>query len=172
MPEAWGQVRRYDSEKGYGFISGDDGTDYFFHITNVTDGAYISRGNRVTFEPGTSEKGPRAHRIIIREMPSRPDRGKPAQPDRFIMTREPEARGYKVIKVIAECWGEAFDPNKAKDALKEQAISAGANAVVGLELEKYSKSPYPIWARLLGVGTNYYQTMHRFHGTAVVVRRL
>ena len=85
----------------------------------------------------------------------------------------PQVRGYEIVKVIAEdCWYEAYDPNEARDGLKEQAISWGANAIVGLYLEKYSKSPYPLWARLIGIGPNYYQTMHRFYGAAVVIREL
>jgi CspA family cold shock protein len=147
MTETWGRVRRYDSAKGYGFISGDDGLDYFFHITNVTGDTRIATGHHVTFEPGTSEKGPRARRVVVR--------GKPPRPDRFIMVRESEVRGYEIVKVIAEdCWYEAYDPNEARDGLKEQAISWGANAIVGLYLEKYSKSPYPLWARLIGIGPN------------------
>lgn len=170
MAEIWGRVRRYDSAKGYGFIAGDDGRDYFFHISTVTGNAPIAQGHRVTFTPGMSTKGPRAGHVVVQAMPS--------QPDRFFMIRGPEVRGYEIVQVIAEdCWYEAFDPNEAKDGLRDYAISLGANAIVDLHLEKYSKSPYPLWASILGGllripgSMTYYQTMHRFHGRAVVIRR-
>ena len=163
MGQSWGQVRRYDSAKGYGFISGDDGLDYFFHVTSVTDGARITEGQRVTFEPGTSTKGPRAGRVAVQ--------GPPPPPDRFIMVRDLEVRGREIVEVIAEdFWYEAYDPNEAKDGLRDQAIDWGANAIVGLHLEKYSKSPYPFWGRLIGIAPNYFQTMHRFYGKAVIIQ--
>lgn len=30
-----GQVKTYDARKKYGFISGDDGKDYFFHESEI-----------------------------------------------------------------------------------------------------------------------------------------
>jgi cold shock CspA family protein len=174
MGETWGRVRSYDSTKGYGFITGDDGLNYFFHITDMTGDTRIAVGHRVTFEPSASKKGPRARHVVVQGKPPRSairTQAVYSDPDRFIMTREPAARGYEIVRVIAEgCWYEAYDPNQAKEGLKEQAITWGANAIVGLHLEKYSKSPYPLWARIIGA-PNYYQTMHRFYGTAVVIKK-
>jgi hypothetical protein len=91
------------------------------------------------------------------------------------MTSESAPLGYEIVRVIGDCWGEAFDPNQARANVKEYAISRGANAIVNLRLEKYSKNFYPWWLsavlpRLFS--PNYYQTMHRFHGKAVVLMRI
>jgi uncharacterized protein YbjQ (UPF0145 family) len=87
-------------------------------------------------------------------------------------------RGHEIVEVISEdCWYEAWDPNEAREGLKKYAADMGANAIVGLWLDKYSKNTVPLVANLLmivlgGRGNNYYQTMHRFHGRAVVIRRI
>ena len=33
-----GIVKWYDSEKGFGFITGDDGEDVFVHVSTLPDG--------------------------------------------------------------------------------------------------------------------------------------
>lgn len=37
-PRLTGAVRKLKTDKGYGFIAGDDGTDYFFHWSAVSPG--------------------------------------------------------------------------------------------------------------------------------------
>ena len=32
-----GRIKRFIEDKGYGFITGEDGQDYFFHISQVRD---------------------------------------------------------------------------------------------------------------------------------------
>jgi hypothetical protein len=65
--------------------------------------------------------------------------------------------------VVEDAWGESNDPNEAKDLLRKQAESYGANAIVGLTLEKYSQQ---------SGCSNYYYTMHRFHGRAVIIKKV
>ena len=46
-----GTVAAFDEDKGYGTIRDDDGTDYFFHCTQIADGTRtIPSGQAVTFE--------------------------------------------------------------------------------------------------------------------------
>lgn len=49
---------------GYGFIAGNDGTDYFLHWTAMVKGTKTFRelevGDRVQFQTVTAPKGPRA----------------------------------------------------------------------------------------------------------------
>jgi CspA family cold shock protein len=61
-----GTINKLVSQRGYGFINGDDGTEYFFHRDGVEspqgfDG--LERGEKVTFEIEPSQKGPRAKRV-------------------------------------------------------------------------------------------------------------
>ena len=44
-----GKVKFYNRDKKYGFITGDDGKDYFFHVSGVSGEAEIN-----------GERGPKA----------------------------------------------------------------------------------------------------------------
>lgn len=54
-----GIVKFYKISKGYGFIAGDDGTDYYFHITDIEDSISETTmvGTRVEFIPFETKRG-------------------------------------------------------------------------------------------------------------------
>ncbi|MCD8534818.1 MAG: cold-shock protein [Verrucomicrobia bacterium] len=61
-----GTVKWFDSEKGYGFITPDDGgKDLFVHHSEIQGGGYasLSEGQSVTFEKGQGQKGPCATKV-------------------------------------------------------------------------------------------------------------
>lgn len=62
-----GIVRSYSDFNGYGFISGEDGKDYFAHVSKIvgTDDRTIDQGDRVTFIPCYNKKGGYAAEIRI-----------------------------------------------------------------------------------------------------------
>lgn len=58
-----GTIKRIVLEKGFGFIKGKDGQEYFFHRSMVSGLRFeqLGEGVAVTFEPGPpSDKGKRA----------------------------------------------------------------------------------------------------------------
>lgn len=58
-----GIVKWFDSERGYGFISTDDGKDVFLHHAQVKekgDDKDIHEGENVSFDIIQDEKGPTA----------------------------------------------------------------------------------------------------------------
>jgi CspA family cold shock protein len=61
-----GKIRRI-MDRGYGFIRGDDGKDYFFHRSSVEGTTFeaLSEGQSVEFdvEPDRRGRGPRATRV-------------------------------------------------------------------------------------------------------------
>ncbi|MEU0561456.1 cold shock domain-containing protein [Dactylosporangium sp. NPDC006015] len=157
-----GWVRNFVVARGFGFITGDDGQDYFFHLDDVTGHGAPSTGQAVSFTPGRTAKGLRARSVAVS---GRTPQGRPVyiDPDHFIMTRAPEVRGFIIVRVLShDAWGESNDPNEAKDILRQQAERLGANAIVGLALTKYTKNE---------TCSNYRYTMHRFTGRAVVVKK-
>ncbi len=56
MEQERGVVKWFDNEKNYGFITSDDGKEYFVHKSNVL--GPIEKGTRVQFEIGEGKKGP------------------------------------------------------------------------------------------------------------------
>jgi ribosomal subunit interface protein len=63
--EAHGVVARLFPEDGYGFISGADGREYYFHRFNVTypDFDRLKEGDAVTFLEEAGQEGPQANRV-------------------------------------------------------------------------------------------------------------
>jgi cold shock protein len=57
-----GTVKFFNNEKGYGFISRDDGEDVFVHFSNIQGSGYRSmeEGQAVEFEIGPGRKGDEA----------------------------------------------------------------------------------------------------------------
>ena len=55
-----GKVKFYNKEKKDGFITGDDGKDYFFHASGVSNEIYLKDGDNVEFKVGEGERGPKA----------------------------------------------------------------------------------------------------------------
>jgi CspA family cold shock protein len=61
-----GKVKWFNTRKGYGFISTDDGADIFVHYSNIAAEGYktLAEGDAVTFDVVEGEKGQRAENVI------------------------------------------------------------------------------------------------------------
>ena len=63
---AQGTVKWFNAEKGYGFITIDDGgQDVFVHYSSIEMTGYkvLEEGLKVVFEVGTGSKGPQAEAV-------------------------------------------------------------------------------------------------------------
>jgi len=63
---AQGTVKWFNAEKGYGFITIDDGgDDVFVHYSAIEMTGYkvLEEGQKVVFEVGTGSKGPQAEAV-------------------------------------------------------------------------------------------------------------
>ena len=57
-----GKVKWFNSAKGYGFITGDDGKEVFVHFSAIAADGYktLDDGQAVSYEVNEGPKGPQA----------------------------------------------------------------------------------------------------------------
>ena len=62
-----GTVKFFNAEKGYGFISRDQGKDLFVHYSNIAGDGYksLDEGQRVEFDIGKGKKGDEAQNVRV-----------------------------------------------------------------------------------------------------------
>lgn len=60
-----GTVKFFNRIKGFGFINGDNGKDYFVHYSAVSEGKYLSEGDRVSFEGVEGDRGLKAEKVEV-----------------------------------------------------------------------------------------------------------
>jgi CspA family cold shock protein len=62
-----GTIKRLVMDRGFGFLSGEDGKEYFFHRSSV-EGSFegLQEGQKVSFDiESSAPKGPRASRVRV-----------------------------------------------------------------------------------------------------------
>lgn len=61
-----GTVARYDDDRGFGFITPDDGgDDLFVHVSVVLGGEELEQGDRVRYQVRQSDRGPQADDVEL-----------------------------------------------------------------------------------------------------------
>lgn len=58
-----GKIKWFDTKKAYGFIQGEDGQDYFVHVSELPEGVTPQENDEVTFEPAETERGKQAKKV-------------------------------------------------------------------------------------------------------------
>ena len=64
---ATGTVKFFNAEKGYGFISREQGDDVFVHYSNIQGNGYrsLEDGQRVEFDVAPGRKGEEAQNVRV-----------------------------------------------------------------------------------------------------------
>lgn len=55
-----GKVKFFNNTKGFGFIAGEDGKEYFVHMTGLGEGVSLRENDEVDFDIEQGDKGPKA----------------------------------------------------------------------------------------------------------------
>ncbi|WP_446897696.1 cold-shock protein [Clostridium sp. LBM24168] len=62
-----GTVKWFNGEKGYGFITGEDGKDCFAHYSQINSDGYksLDEGQKVSYDESKGQKGLQAENITV-----------------------------------------------------------------------------------------------------------
>jgi len=62
-----GTVKWFNSDKGFGFITGDDEVDVFVHYSQIKSDGFknLEEGQKVTFDVTQGDKGPQAENVEV-----------------------------------------------------------------------------------------------------------
>jgi CspA family cold shock protein len=66
MSKEQGTVKWFNADKGFGFITRENGTDIFVHFSAIQMDGYksLAEGQQVEFVVGEGQKGPQAQEVI------------------------------------------------------------------------------------------------------------
>jgi CspA family cold shock protein len=64
-----GKIKTLIRDRGYGFIEAEDGTEIFFHRTDLFDREFgsLQEGQNVQFDVESGAKGPKAVNVKLQE---------------------------------------------------------------------------------------------------------
>ena len=65
---AVGKVKWFNSEKGFGFITSEEGKDIFVHFSAIQADGYktLEEGQTVDYDVAETDRGPQAQNVVVK----------------------------------------------------------------------------------------------------------
>ena len=63
-----GKVKWFNSEKGFGFITSEEGKDIFVHFSAIQADGYksLEEGQTVDYDVSETDRGPQAQNVVVK----------------------------------------------------------------------------------------------------------